>query len=130
VFRAALEGVAFNLAWGAERLRALGLGIERVRAVGGGARNRLWLSILTDCLDAAVDPCAEAESAALGGALQSVWTCANSAGEARSIDAIVQPFVRLSAAPSEPDRERVRRYAELGQGFRARVAQRFIAERV
>jgi len=129
LFRAALEGVALNLAWGVERLRALGFGIERVRAVGGGAQNALWLSILADCLDAVVEPCAEAESAALGGALQSVWTCARASGEQIGIDAIAQPFVCFAGAPVEPEPGRVRRYAELGRNFRDRVQLRFGAER-
>jgi sugar (pentulose or hexulose) kinase len=129
LFRAALEGVAFNVAWGVERLRALGFDVERVRAVGGGAQNALWLSILADCLDAVVEPCAEPESAALGGALQSVWTCARASGEQRSIDLIAQPHVRLAGAPIAPDPERVRRYAELGRDFRTRVQRRFGVER-
>lgn len=125
VFRAALEGVALNLAWGVERMRALGLGIERLRAVGGGAQNQLWLAILADCLDATVEPCAEQESAALGGALQSIWTCAREDGDERTIDAIAQPFVRLAAAPVAPDPRRAKRYRELGRSFRALVEQRF-----
>ncbi len=129
LFRAALEGVAFNLAWGVERLRALGFDVERVRGAGGGAQNELWLSILADCLDAVVEPCAEHESAALGGALQSVWTCARAAGEQRNIDSIAQPHVRLAGAPIAPDPERARRYAELGRDFRRRVQQRFGVER-
>jgi xylulokinase len=129
LFRAALEGVAFNLAWGVERLRALGFGIERVRAVGGGAQNTLWLSILADCLDAVVEPCAEPESAALGGALQSVWTCARASGEQLGIDEIAQPHVRLASAPIAPDPGRVRRCAELGRNFRERVQLRFGVER-
>jgi xylulokinase len=128
LFRAALEGVACNLAWGVERMRALGFGIERVRAVGGGAHNELWLSILSDCLDAVVEPCAEAESAALGGALQSVWTCARAAGDQRGIDEIVQPFVRLEGSIA-PDAGRAQRYAELGRKFRERVQLRFGVER-
>jgi xylulokinase len=130
VFRAALEGIALSLAWGVERLRALGLGVERVRAVGGGAQNALWLSILADCLGASVEPCAEPESAALGGALQSLWTCAREAGAIRSIDEVAQPCVRLAAAPIAVDPVRATQYAELGRNFRVRVEQRFGAGRI
>jgi xylulokinase len=124
VFRAALEGVAFNLAWGVERLRALGLAVERLRLVGGGARNALWRSILADTLGATVEPCEEAESAALGAALQAQWTARRARGDETPIDTLARPFVRLVDRPVEPDAERARLYAELAAGFRRAVQAR------
>jgi D-xylulose kinase len=124
VFRAALEGVALNLAWGLGRMRELGLAVDRLRLVGGGARNALWRSILADTLAATVEPCAEVESAALGGALQALWTARRARGEAASIDALAQSWVRLAGAAVEPDPGRARLYAGLAAGFRRSVAAR------
>ena len=107
VFRAALEGVALNLALGVERMRGLGLAIETVRAVGGGARNALWRSILADALEATVVPLSEPETAALGAALQAAWTRRRSAGEAIAIDAVANGWATESAAPERPDARRV-----------------------
>jgi len=49
--RAVLEGVAFALADGLAALEACGPRIERLMAIGGGARSRLWLGILAAALD-------------------------------------------------------------------------------
>lgn len=70
LYRAAIEGVTLNLAWGIERMKALGIQLETVRLVGGGARNSLWRQVIADVLDAPVTALAEAETAALGAAMQ------------------------------------------------------------
>jgi xylulokinase len=105
LFRAALEGVSLNLAWGVERMRALGLTIGELRLVGGGARNALWARILADAIGARVQRLAESESAALGAALQAAWIVRRG-----SLDALVQGFVACSAAPLEPDPGATRAY--------------------
>jgi xylulokinase len=124
VFRAALEGVAFNLAWGVERMRALGLEISHVRLVGGGARNPLWRQILADCLDAAVQPCEESESAALGAALQALWTLRRANAPELSVDDVAAPRVRLAGVELAPAADGKARYAELAREFRATVELR------
>jgi xylulokinase len=113
LFRAALEGVALNLAWGLERMRALGLPQQSVRAVGGGARNALWLSILASAFEIPVQPLAHSESAALGAALQARWTRANALEAADvSLARLVRPFVHFDGPPFEPRAELVRLYRE------------------
>ena len=79
LYRAALEGVAMNLASGLDRMRGLGLDVAEVRLVGGAARNALWAEILAACFGAAVRPMAETETAALGAAMQA-------AAAARGVD--------------------------------------------
>jgi xylulokinase len=118
LFRAALEGVSLNLAWGVERMRALGLAIDQVRLVGGGARNGLWARILADALDARVTRLEESESAALGAALQAGWILGGG-----SLDALAQAFARSAEAPLEPRAEAVRVHRELGARFREAVAR-------
>ena len=97
LFRAALEGVSLNLAWGVERMRALGLSIDSVRLVGGGARNALWARILAACLGARVQRLAENESAALGAALQAAWIARGGA-----LDALAQRCVSFDGDSLEP----------------------------
>src|SRR6185503_7145937 len=94
MFRAALEGVSLNLAWGVARLRALGLAIDSVRLVGGGARNELWARILAATLEVRVQRLEELESAALGAALQAAWI-----GRGGTIDALAQRFAQGTEAP-------------------------------
>ena len=74
LYRAALEGVALNLAWGLERMRAAGFDARELRLVGGGALNTLWRQILADALEVAILPLDEPETGALGAALQALWT--------------------------------------------------------
>jgi xylulokinase len=118
LFRAALEGVALNLAWGVERMRALGLALERVRLVGGGARNPLWAQILADALAAEVQVLDESESAALGAALQAAWVVRGG-----SLDALAQTFARGSEAPLAPDPARVRLYSAARARFEQAVGR-------
>ena len=121
LYRAALEGTSHNLAWGVDRMRRLGIAVDSVRLVGGAARNRLWQQILADALNAPVSVTAEQESAALGGALQAIWTVARASDPEASIDAVAQPFIEVEGAPVTPDPETAATYAERGQAFRAAV---------
>jgi len=113
LYRAALEGTTMNLAWGVRRLRELGVHVDQLRLVGGAARNRLWRSIIADVHDVPVVAMAEPESAALGGALQALWTWHRARGTETSLEALAAPFVHTIDAPLEPDADRVARYAEV-----------------
>lgn len=120
VYRAVLEGVTANLAWGVERLVRLGLDVKRVRVVGGGAQNPLWRELLADAFDADVERLAESESGALGAALQAAWSLACRSGKDLPCDAFAAAHVRTVGAPTMPVPERV----EL---FR-RVRERLVAD--
>ncbi|MFQ5506065.1 MAG: xylulokinase, partial [Planctomycetota bacterium] len=124
LFRAALEGTSFYMAWGFDRLRGLGVAVRSLRLAGGAARNPLWCQILADVLDAPLALLAERESAALGAAIQALWTRMRLSGDARSAHEIAAPFIRLEKAGYEPDPDRVLRYRQLGAEFRE------LAERV
>ncbi|MCK6448154.1 MAG: xylulokinase [Planctomycetes bacterium] len=120
VYRAVLEGVTANLAWGVERLARLGLDVKRVRVVGGGAKNPLWRELLADALDAEVERLAESESGALGAALQAAWSCARRGGKELPCDAFAAAHVRTVGEPTKPAPERV-------AAFR-RVKERLVAD--
>ncbi len=121
LFRAALEGTSLNLGWGVERLKGLGLALDGVRLVGGGARNALWASILADVLAVPVQRLSESESAALGAAVQAAWIARVQRGERVSIDALAQAFVAFDGEPLAPDAARTAFYRELLGRFRAAV---------
>jgi xylulokinase len=120
LFRAALEGVSLNLAWGLEGMRTLGPRIDELRLVGGGAKNALWRQILADALEVRVTLLAEGESAALGAALQALWTSRRLGGEAVSAREVAEPWIRTDGAPLTPDPRRSALYRELGQRFRVK----------
>ncbi len=121
LFRAALEGVSLNLGWGVDRMRAMGLRVDSVRVVGGGARNALWRRILADVLGAPVVQLAEAEAGALGAAIQACWTARRLAGEKVSCDEVARDFVREEGEAVAPDSARAAAYRAMGERFRAAV---------
>jgi len=123
--RAALEGVAFNLAWGLERMRALGTRAEELHLVGGASRSRAWARVLADVLDLRVQPLAEPESAALGAALQAAWAVRRAAGEDVALGEIVRGFLEPAGSPVEPDAAAHAALAPLAARFRELVAQHF-----
>jgi xylulokinase len=61
--------VTFALADSADLMRQLGVDVETVRATGGGARSRLWRSILADVLEARVLPARGESGPAFGAAI-------------------------------------------------------------
>jgi xylulokinase len=113
LFRAALEGTSLNLAWGVERMKRLGLPVESVRLVGGGARNPLWRSILSAALGVPVIPLVESESAALGAALQAAWVVRRETERELEIAEVVEPWVRFTSEAHAPAPAASRAYAEL-----------------
>nr|WP_255654434.1 FGGY-family carbohydrate kinase [Cohnella sp. REN36] len=48
VYRSLLEGISFSIRHNLETMKDLGAPIERVMAVGGGVKNRLWLQSVSD----------------------------------------------------------------------------------
>jgi len=125
LYRAALEGTSLNLAWGVDRLRALGIRPEEVRLVGGAARNPLWREILADALNATIVPLRETESAALGAALQSLWCLRRQSGETVGVHSVAAPYIAAASDPTQPDPGRVSAYAELSKRFRTAVRERY-----
>ena len=54
LIQSVLEGVALSLAEAQDCLAAVGTVVQRVAAIGGGSRSRLWMRILASALDRSV----------------------------------------------------------------------------
>jgi xylulokinase len=67
--RAALEGCAFAMRDVVERLIALGVTVEGLLLLGGGARSRVWTQIRADCTGLPVALPALTDTSALGAAI-------------------------------------------------------------
>lgn len=102
LYRAAIEGTSYNLAWGMDRMREMGVTIEELRLVGGAARNDLWRQILADVCEVKVRILKEPESGALGAALQAMWAHGRHHGVDRSIHEVLEPFVQLAEIATDP----------------------------
>ena len=122
LYRAALEGVALNLAAGVERMRGMGIEPAEVRLVGGAARNTLWQEILATTFGVPVRVLMETETAAVGAALQ-----AAAAARQEPADRIAQAFVAYGGPAVSPssDAATVERLAVL----RGRLAEAVAVQR-
>jgi xylulokinase len=106
LFRAALEGIALSLGRGVSHMRALGLQVNEVRVVGGGASNSLLCQILADVINAPLRRLITNESAALGAAMHAM---AAVLGES----AMPQGAVTLSDEIYDPNADLTALYSEL-----------------
>ena len=87
--RAAVEGVTLGLNYALRQFRRLGLSVDEVRLIGGGARSRVWRQIAADVFSArVVVPTAE-EGPAFGAALQAAW-CSSGSAISDLVDAYVE----------------------------------------
>ena len=115
LYRAALEGVALNLAAGVERMGAIGPAPDEVRLVGGAARNPLWQGILATAFGVPVRVLEETETAAVGAALQ-----AAAAVRGVPADELAQGFVAFAGPPVDPTTDAATR--ERMAGLRERLS--------
>lgn len=132
IVRAVMEGTVLNLGYGLGRMRELGLRPSEIRATGGGAKSRLWLQIVADVFGTPVVTLKEAEAAAYGAALQSVWNWRLASGEDVAIADIADRWVAKAKLAAEPDPKNTALYADLQARFNdlwKRLAPAFEARR-
>ena len=112
--RAVLEGVAYGLRDSLELLRGLGCRIDVGRVSGGGARSRLWLTIVASVFGLPLQRTAVEEGAAFGAALLGGVASGVFANVGEAVDACVRVRDEVQPVP-----EWERRYAEGYERFRA-----------
>jgi len=124
--RAVLEGVAFALADGAEALDHAGARIERLWAIGGGARSLLWLRILASALDRNLLVGAGAELGPAFGAARLARLAATNEAPAAVCRA---PIAELEVGPDAALREVYREQRELFRGLYGALRESFATAR-
>lgn len=111
--RAVLEGVAFSLRDTFEIMKTMGIGISRVSINGGGAKSKLWCSIISDVLNVRVVKLNSNEGPAYGAAiLASVGY-----GLFDSVESACHTFVKITET-IEPDTGRAALYHQKYEKFR------------
>ncbi|GAB2556536.1 FGGY family carbohydrate kinase [Leucobacter ruminantium] len=112
LYRSVLEGIAYQYAEWADRAPAItGKQLTEVRAMGGGAKSDLWVSIKADVLGVPVVRMQKSECALLGNAL----VAAAATGHVTDIAATIDSWHELGE-PVQPDPSRhavYRRYVEV-----------------
>jgi sugar (pentulose or hexulose) kinase len=101
--RSIMEAIAFLIRRDLEGLTFIGAGAKEVRALGGGARSRLWSQIKANACYVPVIIPAQQESAALGAAILAAVGC----GLYPDIPAAVQAMtvIKETVAPDPSQRE-------------------------
>lgn len=112
--RAAMEGTALGLNYGLNRLRELGIQPYEIRATGGGAKSAVWRQILADVFNAEVVCTKSEEGAALGAALQAIWTYHKRQGQPVRIEELCDRYIALDESTrAKPATERVQSYQQM-----------------
>jgi len=107
--KALIEGVTYELRVNLETLeKSAGVKIDRLRAMGGGARSRMWLQLKADITDKEVVSLAVSECGCLGAAI----LAGVGVGEYSSVDEAVKLVVSEEEV-FQPDPKMHERYSEL-----------------
>ncbi|MDR2393296.1 MAG: xylulokinase [Treponema sp.] len=113
IARASLESAIFGMRIGMEGFSHLGFKAKEIRLIGGGAKSPLWQSIAAQVMNLPVQVPAGDEAAAMGGAIQALWTweTMKKAGTSASIESLVEDHVILTGgAQVNPDAASVAAY--------------------
>ena len=122
--RAVLEGVSFGLRYGLDLLRDSGIRSERIRLIGGGAKNRLWRQIISDIMATPVICTEHSEAAALGAAIQAAWCHARQTEPEASLAELCRRCVSLDETSAvTPRSDAVEAYEQAYQHYRRLVVE-------
>jgi len=113
VAKAILEGTTYEIAVNVAEMRAAGVEISELRAIGGGSRSDVWLQIKSDVLGTPLARLAVPEAATLGAAL----LAGAGAGRFEDVAAVAEEVARPQRV-FEPDPERHERHSERLQLYR------------
>jgi xylulokinase len=118
--RAVMEGVAYALRDSLGLLTELGVRAERARASGGGARSRLWLSIVASSLGLPLELTSVEEGSAYGAALLGAVAGGVFTDVHQAVDACVRvrDVIEPDRAWQEAYRDRYQRFRELYPALR------------
>ena len=111
--RAVLEGVAFSLRDTFEIMKTMGIGISRISINGGGAKSKLWCSIISDVLNVTVIKLNTNEGPAYGAAILATVGY----GLFDTVESACSAFVKLTEM-IEPDTGRAALYDQKYEKFR------------
>ncbi len=98
VYRAILEGTAYSVRHNVDVMKDLGVDIKRMVATGGGARNTLWMQIMSDVTGIPI----EIPESNYGSPYGCAYLAGYGAGVFKDFDVLINQWVRI-ARRLEPD---------------------------
>ena len=120
IVKAILEGLTYEQALGLRNLAKAGVRIEKLTAVGGGARSELWMQIKSDITNLPIQLIHTSEAASLGVAMLAGWATGVYRDLREAAEQVIH--VRKTLHP-RPDRvahyqRQLTRYADLYEALR------------
>jgi len=109
--RSVLEGVTFALKDSLELIKDKGAKIKEIRAIGGGAKSRVWQQILADILGEEINLLNVEEGPAFGAALIAGVGVGEYSSFAEAVNRIIK--ARKTIVPRIPNTERYNQYYQL-----------------
>ncbi|MDK2896311.1 MAG: xylulokinase [Candidatus Atribacteria bacterium] len=107
IIKALLEGVSLEMKFNLSLLTKAGVKVKRLRAIGGGARSKVWLQLKADVYDLPVESLSVSEAACLGASL-----LGRKAREGiDDLSPLINELVQVEEV-YQPREEAVRRYQE------------------
>lgn len=106
--RAVMEGITFSLNESIELFRQAGIQVNRIVAIGGGAKNEDWLHMQADIFNAEIVQLANEQGPGMGAAMLAALGC----GWFDSLEACAAKFIRYEKT-YKPNPERVEQYKKL-----------------
>nr|WP_041611531.1 xylulokinase [Treponema primitia] len=104
IARSALEAAIFGMRCGLEAFQGLGFRPQEIRITGGGSKSSVWRQMAADIMNIPVKRPVNAESAAMGGAIQALWCLLKKEGKGVDIAFLTDEHVDISEAESiKPD---------------------------
>jgi xylulokinase len=118
VVKAFMEGIAYDIHYLIEALKAGGAKIEMIRGVGGGVRSEWWNQLKADLTDTVIETVDQPELGTLGAAL----LAGKAVGAWDDLEAKAEEFTRASKRYN-PDRERARLYNDRMSFYRSLITE-------
>ncbi len=112
VLRALLEGVAFEMRLNLDILERSHIAIKELRAIGGGARSKIWTQLKADVLNKPITTVKETEAACFAAAM---LACAKRTGE--PLESIVGRWVKTGEV-IEPKEENASFYTDQFESYK------------
>lgn len=100
LLKAALDGISYEMRLLLDLWEGAGIPVERVRAVGGGAKSALWLQQKADVYERPVARVNVADAACLGMALAAGTVCGTYASMQQAAEAVVRETETFEPRPS------------------------------
>jgi len=117
IVRASLESAIFGMRIGLESFAALGYKAKEIKLIGGGAKSPLWQKIAANVMNLPIKVPSNAEAAALGGAIQALWTLEKSEGRNTTLESLVDAHVIMEGKSVMPDQNSVVEYNTAYQNY-------------